>query len=136
MFQFSIRTLFIVTTVFAVIVWALFAPPQWVGALVLTVIFLLLVPLNIAGLIYHRGYWQAFFVGTAPWAALTGWYTLWLLDGRRIPFFSPRGPDTLEFKLTLFIALCFIALSGLMTVGVRWWAVRTQLPTQGPPQHS
>jgi hypothetical protein len=138
MFQFSIRTLFITTTVFAVILWVLFAPPTWVGALVLVAVFLLLLPLNIAGLIYHRGYWQAFFVGTAPWAALTAWYTLWIIDGRRAPFFPwpGRPDDVLEVKLTLFFALCFIALSGLMAVGVRWWANRAKTASEGPPPPS
>ena len=129
MFQFSIRTLFIVTTLFAVIVWVMFAPPQWVGVLVLVGVFLLLLPLNIAGLIYHRGYWQAFFVGTAPWAVLTAWYTLrWLFDGPG-PFWPRGNDDALQFKLVLFFALCFIGLSGLMTVGVRWWAICAQ-PTK------
>jgi hypothetical protein len=128
MFQFSIRTLFIVTTVFAVIVWVLFAPPEWVGGLVLVASFLLLLPLNIAGLIYHRGYWRAFFVGTSPWAALTAWYVIWALDGRGSPFW-PSGPNNiLAMKLTLFFALCFIALSGLTAVGVRWWAIRIERP--------
>ena len=138
MFQFSIRTLFITTTIFAVIVWVMFVPPQWVGALVLFGVFLLLLPLNIAGLIYHRGYWQAFFVGTAPWAALTAWYMLWIIDGRRAPYFPwpGRPDDLLEVKLTLFFALCFIALSGLMAVGVRRWAIRVQAPAEGPPPRS
>jgi hypothetical protein len=103
----------------------LFAPPEWVGALALSGVFLLLLPLNIAGLIYHRGYWQAFFIGTSPWVALIAWHALWLFEGRN-PFWPRGAGSAMEMKLTLFFALCFIGLSGFSAMGVRWWAIRAQ----------
>src|SRR5688572_1394695 len=70
MFQFSIRSLLLLTTMVAVIVWVLFAPPHVVGALVMLAICIFLPPMVLAGILYLRDYWRAFFIGAAPWAVV------------------------------------------------------------------
>jgi hypothetical protein len=93
MLQFRLRTLFIVTTVTALLAWILFVPPGWMGMVVLYLIYTFLPAATIAGIVYHRGYRQAFFIGAAPWVAIVSWTFL-----ARAPFFEiwPRlgnSPD-------------------------------------------
>ncbi|HUE74816.1 MAG TPA: hypothetical protein VMP01_28370 [Pirellulaceae bacterium] len=130
MFQFSLKTLFILTTAFAVLVWILFSPPEWVGVLVLTIIFALLPAANLAGLIYHSGAWRAFFVGTSPSVIVISWYAIMLNSGGR-RYWLP-GNSAIEMKLVLMFVLAIIIGSGLVAVGIRWWANTLNPPTEGP----
>ncbi len=119
MFQFSLKTLFIVTTGFSVLVWILFVPPEWLGILVLAGIYTLPAA-NLAGLLYHRGMWQAFFVGTAPPVVITTWLTIGGFSSPR--FFSGSGMQAIQVKLLMIYLLIMIGLCGLVAVAVRSWA--------------
>jgi hypothetical protein len=133
MFQFSIRTLLIVTTACAVIVWVLFAPPHAVGFLMMLAICFVLPPIVLAGIVYQRNYWRAFFIGAAPWtAALCLWLSFLLIDSLEdgdwieLPFI--RADDAIELKLMAGPPLGIICASGLAAVAIRWWAIRRRAP--------
>jgi hypothetical protein len=144
MMQFSTRTLFVIMSASAGLAWVFFAPPQWVGLLVLYLIYLLLPATTLTGIIYHRGAWQAFFVGAAPWVvtiAIIIW--LMLLDGfprmslgSWFDFPSANAEELMLFKLWCGVPIALTAASGVMGVVIRTWAVRLQTRQstgQGPP---
>src|SRR4051795_165092 len=60
--QFSIRTLFTLTTIAALLVWVFYVPPQWLGLFLLLLVYCLLPGAVVSGIVYCRGIWQAFFV--------------------------------------------------------------------------
>jgi hypothetical protein len=127
--QFRISTLFLVTTVCAFSVWALFSPPQWLGLLALYVCHCLLAAAIIPGIVFHRGYWQAFFIGCAP-AVAYSWlghffatypmFEPWPLD---LDVFLARIDDIVNEKLKLAMLLTLFGISGGAGVGIRWWAL-------------
>lgn len=140
MFQFSIRSLLVATAVVAVIVWVLFVPPHVVGALVMSLLCLLLPPAILAGLIYQRGYWRAFFVGAAPWTVVLCWWISYLLvdaGNEWIDLFLMDADDALEVKLVAGPPLAIVLASGLAAVAVRWWSNRrAPHSTATPPDTS
>ena len=72
MIQFRLSTLFIITTASALIFWALYAPPQWLGLLAIYLLYFVLASSAVSGIVFHRGYWQAFFMG--PSAVACNWF--------------------------------------------------------------
>ena len=129
MAQFGIRTLFMITTVCAVLVWAVFSPPQWLGLLVLFVVYSLAPAVTVAGVVFHRGYWQAFFVGCAPAVVYTWWghfmatyptLEAWPID---VSVFSQQADEMVYEKMKLSLPLAIFGASGLVAVGMRWWAL-------------
>ena len=130
MFQFNLRSLFVLTTAVAVLVWILFTPPEWVGVLALIVIFSLIPAANLAGLIYHRGPWRAFFIGMTPTVLICAWYMFWMpMSGPRYGF-GFNSP--IETKLALLFVLAIILGSGLVAMGVRWWDSQIPEPPSSP----
>lgn len=137
MFQFSIRSLLVLTTVTAVAVWVLFVPPQTAGLVALMLVYMLLPAIVVAGIIYHHGSWRAFFIGLSPWA-LAAW--LWLsyaaaemvFDGDWWDFLVVRESEAIELKLGMMPPLVAMIVSGLAAVAVRYWALRVS-PRQGAP---
>lgn len=128
MLQYKLRSLFIATAATALVSWAFFAPPQWLGMLALVVVYFVLPAAVIAGTIYHRGNWQAFFVGTIPWATAS-W--LWVVvaffeDFPELDRFFDRPNDVVVIKFGLAVPLAVMLVSGLAAVGVRAWACRHQ----------
>ena len=133
MFQFSIRSLLFLTTMVAVVVWVLFAPPHVVGALVMLGICLLLPPVVVAGILYQCDYWRAFFIGAAPWAValyfgLIAFSFDELEHGQWLELFAMSSRDAIEVKLSAGPPLAIIACSGLIAVAIRWWALRRRIP--------
>lgn len=134
MFQFSTRTLFVIMSASAGLAWVFFAPPQWVGLLVLYLVYLMLPAATLAGIIYHRGGWRAFFIGCAPWVVgMTLWF--WFLMFEALPridfdflgdFSSANSGEILIFKLFLALPLVLTLLSGATAAGIRAWAVFQQ----------
>ncbi len=140
MWQFSTRTLFLLTAIAAGVVWVYFAPPQWAGLIVLYFIYFLLPAAVLAGIVYHRGPWQAFFIGCAPWAAaITFFMWVWIIDEMPrldlddlLPRSSADSAEVMLFKFYISIPLAVTAASGLAAMLVRVWAVRDQR-RQSPP---
>jgi hypothetical protein len=141
MFQFSTRTLFIVMSASAGLAWIFFAPPQWVGLLVLYLLYLMLPAATLAGVIYHRDGWRAFFIGCAPWVVgMTLWFWLAVFGNLpRIDFdflgnFSNSG-DMVVVKLFLAVPIVLTLLSGATAAGMRAWAtyLHTQSSASRPP---
>ncbi|HZN35678.1 MAG TPA: hypothetical protein VFB80_17735 [Pirellulaceae bacterium] len=137
MWQFSTRTLFILTAAVAGLAWVFFAPPQWVGLMVLWLLYWLLPAAALAGIVYHRGAWQAFFIGTAPWAvgvAIFLW--IWAIDdGWRLvrdglQLIDEGTEELIQIKLMLGFPLFMAACSGALTVAIWAWAagVRQRQP--------
>ena len=135
MFQFSTRTLFVIMSASAGLAWVFFAPPQWVGLLVLYLVYLMLPAATLAGIIYHRGGWRAFFIGCAPWAVgmtLIFWtYMFWELPRFRWDFLGDLSNNVNSGEIIvvkLFMGLPFVLtlLSGATAAGIRAWAVYLQ----------
>jgi hypothetical protein len=132
MLQFRLRTLFIATTAVAVLAWALFAPPQWLGLWAIYLVYMLVPSAVVAGIVFQRGYWQAFFVGMAPSVVLV---FFWIISNV-FPSYPPwplnespwtADPDQLLVDKVLHtLALGLAVASGLVGVGIRWWALHVQ----------
>jgi hypothetical protein len=137
MFQFSIRFLLLLTTVVAVIVWVLFAPPHVVGALVMVGVCLLIPPVVVGGVLYQRDYWRAFFIGAAPWALVLlfglGVLSIDVLqDGDWLDLFVMNTNDSIEVKFQTGPPLAIILCSGLAAVALRWWSLRKPPAADSP----
>jgi hypothetical protein len=106
MLQFRLRTLFILTAAVALLAWMFFAPPQWLGMLAIYLLCCLLPAAIVAGIIYHRGYWQAFFIGAASWVGLTWAWTVsgvpMLLGGRSMLWPSAIDPFSEDIFMQFF----------------------------------
>jgi len=130
--QFRLRTLFLMTTLVAVMAWAFFAPPQWLGLLVIWLIYGLLPAVTVSGIVFHRGYHQAFFVGMAPCVVvilfwfLTQFYWPGIFGGVNsgiVDFLNTLDEDTtIYLKMLLAVPLTIAVASGFVGVGIRWWA--------------
>ena len=139
MFQFSIRSLLLLTTMVAVIVWVLFAPPHVVGALVMLAICIFLPPMVLAGILYLRDYWRAFFIGAAPWAVVLafglGVLSIDMLeDGDWLELFVLSANEAIQVKFYAGPPLAVILCSGLAAVAIRWWAVRKRAIEDNSPR--
>ena len=115
-----------------------FAPPQWLGLLLIWLLFALLPAVTISGIVFHRGYHQAFFVGMAPWGVINSlwflgqFYSPWLgglsgFESQILDFTTNLDDDaTIYLKMILAIPLTIAVASGFVGVGIRWWALSTK----------
>src|SRR4051812_46093961 len=71
--QFRLQTLFAAVTVSAIVLWLLFE--SRFAPVAIYVAYFLLPPVAISGIVFHRGYHQAFFIGMAPWAVFVAIWT-------------------------------------------------------------
>lgn len=144
-FQFSLRTMFIVTTVVAVLCSGLFAAPGWARILTLLCWAIALPAVMTAITIYGRGYLRTFGIGgllaMGPllfWNLIAGYYIL-AVFGSASDWSSLTDldkDDEYRYLPGIFVA-CYTALSillGLVVVGVRWMIESSQRPH--PPQTS
>jgi hypothetical protein len=84
---------------------------------------------TVAGIVFHRGFWQAFFVGCAPVISYA-WVGHFLVT---YPMFDPwplnldlllrSTDDLINEKMKLTLLLMLYGTSGLVATGVRWWAL-------------
>ena len=141
MIQFRLRTLFIVTGASAVMLWALYAPPQLFGLLAIYLLYFVLAASAVSGIVFHRGYWQAFFIGIVPWPVIGsvmivsqhigGLPPFWFSDGSSFRASSYElvtidSDQLITFKIFLSIPLLLGFASGAVAVVVRWWAMSLQ----------
>ena len=134
--QFQLRTLFIATAVCGVVLWALYSKPDWVGFSAIYIVYCLMPAMVVSGIVYHRGYRQAFFVGMAPWVAIMAVVAIQPASQRMGFSQVPVEPPLIKFlsgtnaalgqKTSLMLALLMAVASGLVAVAVRRWAISLQ----------
>jgi hypothetical protein len=135
MLQFKLRSLFIFTAAVAVLSGVFFAPPQWPGLLAIYLVYFLLPAATAAGILFHRGYRQAFFIGMVPWILMVlfwlGVQAPWLPDPWpfNFDFFLADPVQLVHDKLVLAVPLAIALANGLVAVGIRWWAISSERRT-------
>jgi len=115
--QFNTRTLLIVTTVAATLVWAIFVPPQWAGWLAISILYLLAPSLTLAGIVYYRGTLQAFCIGAAPWMAGVAFFDFLYVRSEMYVFVRGSGfwftvPDEQLILAKIFLLVPFLMAAG------------------------
>jgi lysylphosphatidylglycerol synthetase-like protein (DUF2156 family) len=127
-FQFTLRTMFLVTTVVAVVLGGLSVPADWEWVRYLTVFYLAVaVPIIlVVMLIYGRGYVRTFAIGALFPAGAILWSAVWLgvvLVAGNPPrdWNLPDGAEARRLMLALgtAIAATMVLLGGLIAVVVR-----------------
>jgi hypothetical protein len=119
MLQYSLRTLFLSLLGIAIATWVIFVISGNVGVLVLTILLLIIPGLIAAGIVYFRGYPQAFCIGAGPTQAvmlfmLAPYFTGW-------PYRYPPPPDLLlKMKVSLVGALVLVLIAGLGGILIRY----------------
>src|SRR4051812_15014281 len=106
--QFSLKSLFIGITSIAVLCGVAFAPPQFIGFVVLGLTLLFALPALISGSIYMRGKWQAFCIGGASMTliVLSTFRSMSLAYGN--PFYELSGDDEQLIIAKLYLAILWI----------------------------
>jgi hypothetical protein len=131
MLQFNLRTLMLLMVGAAVVCWALFASPHWPGFVAILLAYFLLPVVVASGIVFHRGYWQAFFVGMAPWTFVAFLWAIMVVLSSGIDFLDPSDFDVTQnndawgvivAKLYYAAPLAVCLVCGLVSVGVRAWA--------------
>jgi hypothetical protein len=119
-FQFTLRTMFIVTTAVAVTLSGLCTPIAGVQALTLLFLSVAVPMILVVALVYGRGYRRTFAIGGLfPAAPGLFWGFVHTLDDLEDgKFFAERQRAPIEI-LIIAVALLLIILAGLMAVGVR-----------------
>jgi len=136
--QFRIRTLFTLTTISALLVWVFYVLPHWLGLLVLILVYCLLPAAIVSGIVYCRGARQAFFVGVAPWIALSSSCVVgyWFAEFRYIPFLPGAWPYNVDADAVFFVKAMLVTpliiapMSGLVGVAIRAWAISVRRPNE------
>ncbi len=124
-FQFSLRTMFIVTAVVALICGGLFAPLQFVAFGTMAALAILIPMALTIAIVYARGYLRTFCVG-AMFPAGTVLLPLLMENGLYLPLSALSSTDPLDQEgrvaVAIYVALylAFIVLCGLVAIGVRW----------------
>jgi hypothetical protein len=137
--QFKIRTLFILTTIVALLVWLFYVPPYWLGLFILQLLYSLLPAVIVSGIVYCRGAWQAFFIGAAPWTATSSLLVaLFWVGSQQYQWFpsdwpyNASGEEIFFVKAILAVPLMIAAVSGLIGVGIRAWALSMHRADHSP----
>jgi hypothetical protein len=159
MARFRLRTLFILTTIAAVLLWAFFVPPHALGLAVIHFFYCLLPAVTVAGVVFHRGHWRAFFIGVASLTAAQ-WFSsvpdalfgTWAVNPAGGSFGMPSGMfgpwsftefvvhsttmddgAIIQSKFVFAIPLALTFIGGLVAVGVRWWSLAVSHPSDERP---
>ena len=98
--------------------------------LILLLVYCLLPAVIVSGIVYCRGTWRAFFIGTAPWTAASFFFVALSWFGSQqfqwFPNFWPynAGDDEIFFvKAILAVPLVIAGVSGFIGMGIRSWAL-------------
>jgi hypothetical protein len=118
-FQFTLRTMFIITTVAAVGCAAAFWPTEGVRAI--AVLYLIVVtPMAITvALIYGRGYVRTFCIGALFPAVATILFFIYFFIGELI---GAGDDQAARYKIATFMGayLMLVSISGVLAMGIRW----------------
>jgi hypothetical protein len=121
-FQFTLRTMFIVTTAVAVALGGLSTPLRGVQGATLLYLALVAPMMATIGLIYGRGYMRTFSIGAMFPAGLVLFYAfVFVMDDIGPPrrFWEDQAPHREIVPVVAFV-LAIIVLTGLLAMGIRW----------------
>ena len=124
MFQYNLRTLMLVMLGVCIFTWLFFVLPGEIGLIVLLCGLFLAPSAVVAGILYFRGYPQAFTIGCVPPLLLLGLFLLFEGDD----IFRFRRRDQLESKIVILICMLLLLAGGGIAAGIRWLAVWSQQP--------
>lgn len=121
--RFRLKTLFLITSLVAVVCGVLFALPEWLSCLVLVAFVMVSPAALVAGIIYGRGARRAFAIG---FLACGGW-ALFGMPYYLVVTFSDGidgimeidSPTALMIKIAFVAYYGFLSLSGLVSIGIR-----------------
>lgn len=126
--RFTLKTLFVVVSVAAVLCCAFFALPGWLSLIVLGTLFSLIPPAMIAGIVYGRGYGRAFSIGgmsaggCLPFLYL--YYSFAFLMNLIHGFDDLDDESVLGIRIVFVVILVLVCLGGLAAMSVRWLSLR------------
>ena len=124
MFQYNLRSLLLVMLGVCVLTWLFFVLPGEIGAVILMCVLLVVPSAVLAGILYFRGYPQAFSIGCIPPLVVIG--LIVVFEGPPWRF----GPgDSTEMKIVFLVCQLVILAGGAASAGVRWLAVWSQQPS-------
>ncbi len=126
--RFTLRGLFIVVTLAAVLCAVLFALPSGISLIVLGLSTLSITPACIAGVVYGRGKIRAFAIGcltTGWWISFATFYygIVVMFEGdwkELLSLADSANEGTIVYKFGWAVLMAWVGFSGLVSVGVRW----------------
>ena len=124
MFQYNLKSLLAVMLAVCILTWLFFVLPSEIGFVSLMCGMLIVPSAVLAGILYFRGYPQAFAIGCVPPLLLVGLFLF--AEGPRM--FRLGGND-LEEKLAIVICFLIIMAAGAASAGVRRLAIWSQPET-------
>jgi hypothetical protein len=124
MFQYNLKTLLAVMLAVCILTWLFFVLPSEIGFVFLLCGMLIVPSTVLAGILYFRGYTQAFAIGCVPPLLLLGLFLF--AEGPRM---LRLGGNDLEEKLAISICFLIILSAGAASAGVRRLAIWSQPAT-------
>jgi hypothetical protein len=125
MFQYNLKSLLGAMLAVCILTWLFFVLPGEIGFIFLLCGMLIMPSAVLAGILYFRGYPQAFAIGCVPPLLLLGLFIL--VEGP--PRFRFGGGNDLEEKLAISICFLVVMAAGAASAGVRRLAVWAQPET-------
>ena len=133
--QFSLRTMFVVTTSLAVVLPLLLTAPLQVRVICSGVLVIMLPVVLTTALVYGHGYYRTFCIGALIPAGLTAMPvgSSWLFIASMQQSLDPFFGDT-PYAPAIYVAVDFLAslLAGLVAILVRWLIERPKHPLADP----
>jgi len=121
MFQYNLRSLLLVMFGVCLLTWLLFVLPGEIGVVILVCGSMVVPSAVVAGILYFRGYPQAFAIGCVPPVLLIG--GILLFEG---PPWRYGPSDTIQMKIMVLVSLLVIFAGGAASAGIRRLAVWSQ----------
>ena len=121
MFQYNLKSLLLAMLAAAVLTWFLFVLPSEIGVVLVACVFLVIPSAVLAGILYFRGYPQAFCIGCVPPLLILG--LVMLFDG---PPWRYGPNNAVQIKITLLVSQLVIIGGGTAAAGVRRLAIWSQ----------
>ena len=125
MFQYNLKSLLGVMLAACILSWLFFVLPGEIGFILLLCGLLIVPSAVLAGILYFRGYPQAFAIGCVPPLLLLGLFLF--AEGPRM--FRFGGGNDFEEKLVISICFLVVLAAGAASAGVRWLAIWSQPAT-------
>jgi hypothetical protein len=120
--QFSLRTIFVLTVLAALVAAEAAGFPDWLADIVGWVVTSLLPPAVMAGIVYARGPVQAFWIGACVW-----WLTAFVML-----FLVGMNTQILDGgRLDICLYWLMGVAGGLVAVFIRWLSVRNRATSNG-----